>query len=264
MSAPHAPGPAVVPVTDPRLRRLLGQELLLVLAVSLARSGLFALVDLLGSLTNGVPLAQQNATLNGSAYRNTLVDLTFQLLVSGVRLVPVLLVVYLVLRGGESLQDIGLRRLGRLDLGRGAILAAVVGGAGLALYLGARAAGSNLTVVPTTLGPTWWREPVLVLSAVTNAVLEEVLVVGYLVRRLDQRGWSDARVTAASALLRGSYHLYQGFGGALGNAVMGVLFVRLYRRWGTVGPLLVAHALIDTVAFLGYVALAGKVSWLPT
>jgi hypothetical protein len=29
-------------------------------------------------------------------------------------------------------------------------------------------------------------------------------------------------------------------------------------------PLLVAHALIDIVAFVGYVLLAGKVDWVPT
>jgi hypothetical protein len=28
-------------------------------------------------------------------------------------------------------------------------------------------------------------------------------------------------------------------------------------------PLVVAHALIDIVAFLGYAALAGRVDWLP-
>lgn len=249
-------------VEDPHRRRLLGQELLLVLALSLARSGLFAVLDLLGSLTKGVPLAAQNAPLNGSAYRNSLVDLTYQLLVAGVRVVPVLLVVHLLGRDGERPVDIGVRR-GRYDALRGAGLAAVVGGAGLALYLAARAAGGNLTVVPTTLPPSWWRDLVLVLSAVSNAVLEEVVVVGYLLRRLDQRGWSDSGATAASALLRGSYHLYQGFGGFLGNAVMGVLFVRLYRRWGSVVPLVVAHALIDAVAFVGYALLVGHVSWLP-
>lgn len=252
------------PVGAAARRRLLGQELLLVLGVSLARNGLFALLDLLDSLAAPVPLAaQRTAPLNGQLARNSLLDLLNQLLVNGLRVVPVLFAAYLVVRGGERLTAIGVRRGGWPDALRGAVLAAVVGGAGLALYLGARAAGANLTVVPTSLPPTWWRDPVLVLSAVSNAVLEEVLVVGYLLRRLDQRGWSDSRSTAASALLRGSYHLYQGFGGFVGNAVMGVLFVRLYRRWGSVVPLVVAHALIDTTAFVGYAHLVGRVSWLP-
>jgi len=252
-------------VLDARRRRLLGQELLLVLAVSLARSGLFALIDLIGALASPAPLsAQSTQPLNGSAYSASLVDLAYQLAVSAVRLVPVLLVAYLLSRDGERLRDLGVdqREPGR-DLVRGAAVAAVVGGTGLALYLGAHAIGANLTVIPTSLPPTWWRTPVLILSAATNAVLEEVVVVGYLLRRLDQRGWSDGGATAVSALVRGSYHLYQGFGGFVGNAVMGVLFVRLARRWGRVVPLIVAHTLIDSVAFVGYAALVGRVSWLP-
>ena len=75
--------------------------------------------------------------------------------------------------------------------------------------------------------------------------LEEVLVIGYLLRRLDQLGMSPARAIALSAVVRGSYHLYQGFGGFLGNAVMGVIFALLYRRWKRVTPLIIAHALID-------------------
>ena len=65
-------------------------------------------------------------------------------------------------------------------------------------------------------------------------------------------------------MLRGSYHLYQGLGGFVGNAIMGVIFGRLYQRWGRAMPMLIAHTLIDAVAFIGYAELAGHVSWLPT
>jgi membrane protease YdiL (CAAX protease family) len=105
--------------------------------------------------------------------------------------------------------------------------------------------------------------PVLVAVAAQNAVLEEVIVLGYLTHRLEQLGWSTRRSTAASALLRGSYHLYQGVGGFLSNVVMGVLFCHLYRRWGRVMPLVVAHTLIDIGAFVGATYLIGKVGWLP-
>jgi membrane protease YdiL (CAAX protease family) len=105
---------------------------------------------------------------------------------------------------------------------------------------------------------------VLILSAIQNSVLEEVIVVGYLLRRLDQLGWTPVGALVASSVLRGSYHLYQGIGGFIGNMVMGVVFVYLYRRWGRVGPLVVAHSLLDIGAFVGYALLAGKVGWLPT
>jgi len=52
-------------------------------------------------------------------------------------------------------------------------------------------------------------------------------------------------------------------GAFLGNAVMGLVFGYLYRRWGRVMPLLIAHFLIDSVTFVGYAVLAGHVSWLP-
>ena len=103
----------------------------------------------------------------------------------------------------------------------------------------------------------------LILIAFQNGVLEEILVIGYLLRRLEQLGWRPARAIAVSALLRGSYHLYQGLGGFLGNAAMGVVFGILFRRWRRVTPMIIAHGLIDTAAFLGYLALHGRVAWLP-
>jgi len=41
---------------------------------------------------------------------------------------------------------------------------------------------------------------------------------------------------------------------------MGVIFGVLYRRWGRVMPLVVAHTLIDAVTFVGYAVLVHKVS----
>jgi membrane protease YdiL (CAAX protease family) len=131
------------------------------------------------------------------------------------------------------------------------------------LYLAAYNLGISLNVVAEQLPAVWWRIPVLILSAAQNGMLEEILVIGYLLRRLDQLGWTPPRAIAVSAVLRGSYHLYQGLGGFLGNAVMGVIFGVLYRRWGRVTPLIIAHTLIDAVAFVGYAALHGRVSWLP-
>ena len=56
----------------------------------------------------------------------------------------------------------------------------------------------------------------------------------------------------ASAVLRGSYHLYQGFGPFVGNAVMGLVFGEWFRRRGRVMPLVIAHTLLDVVSFVGY------------
>ena len=142
-------------------------------------------------------------------------------------------------------------------------MAAVVGGTGLAFYLGTHALGVDLTVVAEDLPSVWWRYPVLLLSALQNALLEEVVMIGYLLTRLRQVGLSAPVAITLSAVVRGSYHLYQGLGGFFGNAAMGLLFGYLYTRWGRVTPLVVAHTVLDVFAFVGYALLAGHVSWLP-
>ncbi|MEU8270906.1 CPBP family intramembrane glutamic endopeptidase [Sphaerisporangium sp. NPDC049002] len=245
--------------------RLIGAEIIVVFAVSLGASALQSLVSLIGSLTAPDALKGQHAVLVGTrAPGRPWLDLTLQLVGITVSVAPVALVAYLLARSGESLRAIGVdRREPGRDLLRGAVLAAVVGGTGLAFYLAAFHAGINLDVVPDRLPDTWWRVPVLLLAALQNAVLEEVIVSGYLLHRLSQLGWRPWRAVAVSALLRGSYHLYQGFGGFIGNLVMGLLFGRLYQRWGRAMPLIVAHTLIDAVAFVGYGILRGRVTWLP-
>ena len=65
-----------------------------------------------------------------------------------------------------------------------------------------------------------------------------------------------------SALIRGAYHLYQGFGGFAGNLIMGLLFGWLYLRTKRVMPLVVVHSLLDIAAFVGYALLKPHLSWL--
>jgi hypothetical protein len=249
-----------VPVT----RRTLVAEIWIVLGLSLGASALYSYVAIVRDLTRHVALKHQATTIIASQSSQPWIDFAYQVLNIATGVMPVVLVLYLLFRSGESHHAIGLDlRRPRSDLRHGAALAAAIGGAGLGLYLAAHALGIALTVVASNLPPVWWRDPILVLSAAQNAVLEEVVVAGYLLHRLRQIGWSNRKALAASAALRGSYHLYQGFGGFLGNAVLGVIFGWLYQRWGRVAPLVIAHTLIDAVAFVGYVELVGHVSWLP-
>jgi membrane protease YdiL (CAAX protease family) len=244
--------------------RLIKWELFAVFAVSLGASALNALLNLIGDLLSRQALSSQRAQIVVPLAVNNWLDLALQLAGIAEALAPVVLVFYLLARSGEGPWDIGLdaTQPGR-DTARGAVLAAVIGGAGLGLYLAAHRLGLALTVVPESLPAVWWRIPVLLLSAAQNGLLEEVLVIGYLLRRLDQLGWAPWKAIACSAVLRGSYHLYQGFGAFIGNAAMGVIFGLLYRRWGRVTPLVIAHTLIDAVTFVGYAALHGRVSWIP-
>ena len=249
-------------------KALLWTELALVLLVSLGRSAVYSVVSIVSALTAPGPLSSQAANLNNSlAPDRPWLDLTYQLLRIGFALVPVALAAYLLVRSGSRLKDVwardgGWSTLG--DWGRGALLAAGVGSVGVVFYLATFALGTNLTVVAQSLPGEWWQVPVLVLAAAENAVLEEVVVLGFVQVRLRQIGFGDTAATGLAALLRGSYHLYQGLGGFVGNLAMGLLFGFLFRRWGRVMPFVVAHTLLDVGAFVGYAALAGRVDWLPT
>ncbi len=212
-SAGATPDP-VPPATrlDRAAARLQRWEIVAVFAVSLGASGLYALVQFIGSLTAQASLSKQTATLNGSlAPGRPLLDLFLQLLNVTLSLAPVLLVFYLLARAGERPSSIGVDAGQPVrDLTRGAALAAVIGGSGLGLYLIAYHIGVELNVVAENLPDIWWRIPVLLLSAFQNATVEEVVVVGYLISRCDKLGVRPSRAIAISAVIRGSYHLYQG------------------------------------------------------
>jgi membrane protease YdiL (CAAX protease family) len=253
-----------VAVTDPRERRAIVIELVIVFAVTLGLSGLGSLLSLLDSLLAPAPLAQQTAHINVPQADLGFLDMLRQL-VNAVRLFAWgALGVFLLWRGGIRLAAIGLDRTrpGR-DALTGAGLAALIGIPGLGLYFIARAIGANLTVVPSSLDDTWWRPIVLVIAAAANAWAEEILVVGYLITRLRQLGVRENASLLLAAVLRGSYHLYQGFGGFVGNVVMGLVFGRYWQRTNRIWPLVIAHTLLDVVAFVGYAFLRDKVSWLP-
>ena len=106
----------------------------------------------------------------------------------------------------------------------GALLALAVGIPGLAFYFFGRAIGIGVTVKPDGLDAYWWTVPVLLLAALKAALEEEVIVIGYLYERFGELGWGRWRIILSSAVLRGSYHLHQGFGAFVANAAMGVLF----------------------------------------
>jgi hypothetical protein len=248
---------------DVRARRLLVLEVAVVLTVTLGLSAVRSGLSLVDALLQPVPLAEQQVALNAPAARADLVDLAAQL-VRALQLVGWgALGAYLLIRGGIALRTVGLdaRRPGRDALGAVG-LAALIGIPGLGLVLVARALGVSATIVPTTLDGTWWQVPVLVVSAFANSWAEELVMVGYLMTRLRQLGWSDGGSLLAQALLRGAYHLYQGLGGFVGNVVMGLVFGRVWQRTNRLWPLVGAHALIDVVAFVGYALVSPYVDWI--
>jgi len=242
-------------------RRNLGIETLLVLGVSVGYSAVYSIIELAGRLAANKALGAQSSILNPSeAAGRPWLDLSFQITRILFGLVPAFLALHL-LKPDDNADPVGLRihRIG-FDARWGVGLAAAIGIPGLALYVASRTLGINTTVIPEALPLVWWTVPVLLFSAVQNAFLEEVVVVGYLMTRLREMSWRVPAAVAASALLRGSYHLYQGLGGFIGNTIMGTVFAMFFVRFERVGPLILAHAILDSVAFVGYAFLHGRVS----
>lgn len=245
-------------------RAWLRAEVLIVLALSLGRSAVYSLLALAQALAAG-PLSGQTTALNSSLRENAWLDLLYQLLSITFTLAPVALVVLLLsLTAGslrQALHDLGMD-LGRplRDLLHGVLLTAVIGVPGLAIYYLGRLLGATVEVIPAALDTHWWTLPVLVLHAVKNAVLEEVIMVGYLFQRLEKLGWSARRIIIVSAVLRGAYHTYQGVGPGLANLAMGLVFGEWYRRTRRTMPLVIVHTLLDVFAFVGYALLRDVIS----
>ncbi|MGL5857930.1 MAG: CPBP family intramembrane glutamic endopeptidase [Angustibacter sp.] len=265
-----APEPQPEPTPGQRAgsrgRQVLIAEVAVVTGLAVGLSALRSVLSFAAAVAAPAQVSAQRTTLNRPVTPDQpWIDLGFQLVRTLGLVLPVALVMVLVLIRGERVRAIG---LARQRLGRGVLLglgtAAVVGGLGLATYLVSFALGQSLTVVPTSLPDVWWRVPLLVLSACANAALEEVVLTGYLVHRIQQLGGRPAVAVAVSAGIRGAYHLYQGLAGLLGNLVMGAVFAGWFVKRRTVVPQLVAHAAIDIGAFLGYLALVGRVDWLPS
>lgn len=250
-----------VPAPASRIQLLLGLEIAVVLALSLGRSAFYAVLALIDAFTRG-PLAEQTTALNRSASDRPWFDLVHQLANVAFALAPVALVLLLLtLTGTAAVRALGLdlRRPGK-DLLWGVVLTACIGLPGLAIYYLGRALGATLEVIPAALDTHWWTVPVLVLHALKNALVEEVIVAGYLVLRLEQLGWKPVAIVAASAVLRGLYHLYQGIGPGLANMLMGVVFAEWFRRTRRTMPLIIAHTLLDVVAFVGYALMRDYIS----
>ncbi|MBP2437747.1 CPBP family intramembrane glutamic endopeptidase [Microbacterium amylolyticum] len=238
----------------PVSRTRLAWEVGIVLALSIGQSALYSVLSLIRSLTREAPLAEQTTALNPVRADAAIWDAIYRTFNVFFDLCLVALVIYLLWEPGRNaLLRIGLdfRRFGR-DTAIAIALLSAIGIPGLGLYAGSRLMGLTLEVQASDVDAAWWTIPLLMLSAARAGLLEEVILNGYLITRLRQLAWSPWQILLAVALLRGAYHLYQGPAMAIGNVVMGLAFGWLFLRTGRVMPLVVAHTLLDVVAFVGY------------
>lgn len=244
-------------------RKRLRWEIAIVLVLSVGRSAFYSVLALVQALSREDSLGSQSTSLNPGAGAVQFWDVLYQFAAQFFAFAPIALAIYLLWEPGRNaFRAIGFdfRRFGR-SFGSGVLLVAIIGLPGLGLYALGRAMGITVQVDASPLDSSWWTIPLLLLAALRAGLTEEVIMIGYLFDRLRRLGWGWWTIITASALLRGAYHAYQGIGPILGNIAMGFVFGWVYKRWGRVMPLVVAHVLIDVVAFIGYPL---AVAWWPT
>jgi membrane protease YdiL (CAAX protease family) len=264
--APSTGEPAAANPTADAPRERYGLEVLAVLGVSLGMSGVYALLTWVrAQLTVPGGISHSTATVVVAAHTSyPWLDLADGLadVLNGV--MPAFLALVLLARspGGPGF-GIGLdwHRL-RREIAQGVGFLALIGIPGLGLVWTAHELGLNAQLDVVSFPDVWYRIPLLLLDAAQNGILEEIVVIGFLLTRLRQLGWTNSRALAAAGVLRGSYHLYQGTGAFFGNLVMGLIFGWWFQRTRRVLPLVIAHFLLDAVSFIGYVYLQRHISWI--
>ena len=230
-----APDP-VLPEISPR--RAYTEVVLVYLAFFLV--GIIAAGLLLGGHAKDV-----TNTGSWGVYLTAAVD---QLSAIGLALAVVLL---LASRRGVTARDLGLR-IPRRDDGRVAVarfvrlsgwcfVAIIVGNVFVAL-LQTGSLPDEHTGAPELIFS--------VFQAAQAGVIEELVVLAFVVVTLRQAGRPWWEVTTVALVLRAAYHIYYG-PGVVGILVWAALFYWIYVRSRELLPLMVCHGLWDAVAFLG-------------
>ncbi|RKX00217.1 CPBP family intramembrane metalloprotease [Corynebacterium diphtheriae] len=223
--------------------RRLRYEVALVLALTFGMAGLRSIFTLIDALS--APLNTQSVTLNAPRATAAWLDFALQLCGAATIMTWGLLALFLL--------DERLEKPRGADFSWGVGLAALIGIPGLGFYYAAVHLGLSKEVIPSTL-EHFWTIPVLLLFSFAHAFAEEIVVVKWLSTRLNQLGHGLIFTLVVSALLRGSYHLYQGVSAGIGNVIMGLIYGWFYLRYRptSIWPLIIGHFLIDAVAFVGY------------
>lgn len=99
-----------------------------------------------------------------------------------------------------------------------------------------------------------WLGPVVWIGVAGFEELSRVFLLSYLWSLLKTRRarWT---VLLLSALLFGSMHLYQGVAGVVGVGILNILWGWVYLRFGRVWPLIISHALFDSLQVIYVVGL---------
>jgi uncharacterized protein len=114
-----------------------------------------------------------------------------------------------------------------------------IGGAILLKSLGIHGSSPPLAKLPQ------YYDVAYVVTAIVAGIVEEIVVLGFLVRRLEQLGLRPVLIVLIAVAVRGSYHLYYSWD-VLPILVWAALSVVLYRRFRRLWPFVLVHMLWDT------------------
>jgi len=148
--------------------------------------------------------------------------------------------------------SIGFRKLAPLTAltCAGALVALSMAGIGLGYFLERRGwwpAEAELVylLIPQTRQEKFWS---VLLLAPTAALCEEFLYRGLLFAQFSQWLRSGGWAWAASSLVFGLAHVYQGWNGMLRASLLGALLAFPVIHFGSLYPSMLAHGLIDALA----------------
>lgn len=151
------------------------------------------------------------------------------------------LVVYVLRRAGEGLDTVGLsadrKRFDLTLIIPFAVIALSLQRLGFMLPLAGASQGGFIPV-PAPYAVT------VVLRSLESGVVEELVVLGFVITRLRQIGVHPLVVIAVSALLRASYHLEYGWAAA-GPLLFGVGLASMYMLTRRLLPAIAVHAGYD-------------------
>ena len=228
---------------DPTQRRLMGWETFVVLAVFPLGSTFAAVVALIQRVEFHVPISSNSVVHSSHVWLSVLLTAILAVVFSA----PVALVAYLVARSGEGPLALNLDRARwRQDL---ALVLPVyvlvfwlpqVFGQHFLSWIHVNGYYLSYANLPSRLGLTVAQ---FFLSA-QAALAEEIVVLAYLVRRLEQRGYSVASIVAIDWVVRVSYHLYYGWN-AIPILLWAVASVVVYLRIRRLLPFIICHIVWD-------------------
>ncbi len=241
-------------------RRTIRNEILIVLGLSYLTATAYALVQfayitLHTAARSAVGVRTFPPHFDPFAFSNELIsDLT--------ELLPVALVLHLFTRAGDPW-----KRLGLVFKRRDVAVGFGIGMFGIAITVALANAGRALNlpiheVFPVNTNASASYVVLFFVGAIVAAVGEEMIVNAYLLTRLEDLGWGPGVALGLSALIRGSYHLYQGAAASIAIAIGGLVLGRIFQRTKRIVTPLVAHLTFDAVGFLGYWLLGPHVHWL--